>query len=151
MSRARFATCSTDSKIKVWDLNDEADSMAWTCVEIPEAHTMAIWRLSWAHPEFGSLIASCSEDKSVCIWEEQIAVTKSRSDREKWIRKAQLSDSKKPLNDVKFGPRHLGLQIAAASADGSVRIYEATDVFTLNYWHLQVIFTRYIKVLTVVM
>lgn len=42
------------------------------------------------------------------------------------------------MNDVKFSPRYLGLKIAAASADGMVRIYEASDVFSLNYWPLQV-------------
>ena len=52
--------------------------------------------------------------------------------------KAQLADSKKAVNDVKFSPRHLGLKFASASADGIVRIYEATDVFSLNYWQMQV-------------
>jgi nucleoporin SEH1 len=54
--------------------------------------------------------------------------------------KVQLSDSKKSVNDVKFASRHLGLKVAAAS-DGTVRIYEATDVFSLNYWQLQVKFS----------
>jgi nucleoporin SEH1 len=30
----------------------------------------------------------------------------------------------------------LGLKLAAGSSDGFVRIYEATDVFSLNYWQL---------------
>ena len=49
----------------------------------------------------------------------------------------QLSESKGSVNDVKFSPRHVGLKIAAGSADGIIRIYEATDVFALNYWSLQ--------------
>ena len=49
----------------------------------------------------------------------------------------QLSDSKGSVNDVKFAPRHQGLKLAAGSADGIIRIYEATDVFALNYWSLQ--------------
>ena len=39
-----------------------------------------------------------------------------------------------------FAPRHLGLKIAAASANGTVKIYKATDVFSLNYWQLQEFF-----------
>lgn len=27
-------------------------------------------KLAWAHPEFGQLLASCSFDRSVKIWEE---------------------------------------------------------------------------------
>lgn len=48
-----------------------------------------------------------------------------------------MTDSKRAINDVKFAPRHLGLKLASAAADGYVRIYEATDVFSLNYWQLQ--------------
>jgi nucleoporin SEH1 len=136
----RLATCASDKRIKVWDLVDETGE--WTCYDIPRAHNDSIWRLSWAHPEFGQLIASCSEDKSICIWEEQESVTHLKTEqRDRWQRKVQLSDSKKSVNDVKFAPRHLGLKVAAASADGTVRIYEATDVFSLNYWQLQVKFS----------
>ena len=133
----RFATCASDKRIKVWDLVEETGE--WTCYDINRAHNDSIWRLSWAHPEFGQLIASCSEDKSICIWEEQESVTLLKTEqRDRWQKKVQLTDSKKSVNDVKFAPRHLGLKVAAASADGTVRIYEATDVFSLNYWQLQV-------------
>jgi nucleoporin SEH1 len=142
----RFATCAADKRIKVWDLVNETGQ--WTCYDIPRAHNDSIWRLSWAHPEFGQLIASCSEDKTICVWEEQESVTPLKGgtsalgeQRDRWQRKVQLSDSKKSVNDVKFAPRNLGLRIAAASADGTVRIYEATDVFSLNYWQLQESFT----------
>lgn len=49
-----------------------------------------------------------------------------------------VSDSKKSINDVKFAPRHHGLKFASASADGKLRIYEATDCFVLSHWNLQV-------------
>ena len=49
----RFASCSSDKRIKVWDLNE--DSGEWTCSEISGAHLDTIWRLSWAHPEFGQV------------------------------------------------------------------------------------------------
>ena len=28
-------------------------------------------KIIWAHPEFGQVIASCSADHTVCIWEEE--------------------------------------------------------------------------------
>ena len=134
----RLATCSSDQQIKICDIEEESGSPKESCV-IQNAHQAAIWRLSWAHPEFGQLIASCSHDTSVHVWEEQESVT-GREKETRWQKKAQLSDSKCSVRDVKFAPRHLGLKLATASADGMVRIYEATDVFTLNYWPLQTSF-----------
>lgn len=134
----RFATCSSDKTIKIWDYVEEKSN--WISDNIVRAHDESIWRLSWAHPEFGNLLASCSEDKTVCIWEEKESISQNtstgNSENLNWQKRVTLSDSKRSVNDVKFSPRHLGLQVASASADGCVRIYEATDVFSLSYWQL---------------
>lgn len=83
-------------------------------------------------------MASCSEDQTVHIYEEQESVsTRSDGKESKWLRKAQLLDSQKAVKDVKFAPRHDGLKLAAASAEGIVRIYTADDIFNLNIWTLQ--------------
>jgi WD40 repeat protein len=132
----RFASCSSDKHIKIWTLDDESGN--WTSVDISRAHQDSIWRLSWANPEFGQLIASCSEDNTICIWEEQESIIASDSSRERWIRKIKLSNSKKSVNDVKFSHRSLGLKLASASADGYIRIFEAPDVFDLNKWDMMV-------------
>lgn len=145
----RFATCSSDM-IRIWDLEENRDGAGnWVCNDLPRApHQNSVWRLSWAHPEFGQVFASCSEDRMICIWEEwgdvsssssasSIKSSSSSSAKQRWQCKAQLTDSKRAVNDVKFAPRHLGLKVACASADGYVRIYEATDVFSLSYWQLQ--------------
>lgn len=154
----RFATCSSDKNIRVWDLETtgkEAEGNGnrshYSCSEISRAHQSSIWRLSWAHPEFGQLLASCSEDRTTCIWEEQESIGGGgeyikKNDRttggrqaigQRWQMKTTLSESRKSVNDVEFAPRHLGLKIATASADGFVRIYEAPDVFSLNMWQLE--------------
>jgi nucleoporin SEH1 len=57
-----------------------------------------------------------------------------------WYPKAQLSDSRKQVQDIAFSPSYLGLKLASGSADGSVRIYEAIDVMNLNHWPLQEVF-----------
>jgi len=58
--------------------------------------------------------------------------------RGRWQRKAQLLESKTAVNDAKFSPRHFGLQVAAASSDGKVYIYEARNQFALHQWQLKV-------------
>lgn len=131
----RFATCSNDKHLKIWSLDE--DKGTWVCDDIPRAHSDSIWRLSWAHPEFGQVIASCSEDCSVRIWEEQESGHDSTQGR--WLKKAQIGNNRsKSINDVKFCHHNLGLKIATASADGYVRVYQAKDIFDLREWDLLV-------------
>jgi WD40 repeat protein len=82
----RLATCSSDQKIKVWDLDENGDwmlSAEWkVCSPFEQvisfaqffssfqAHSGSVWQLDWAHPEFGQVLASCSYDRQVTIWEE---------------------------------------------------------------------------------
>ena len=62
-----------------------------------QAHQGSIWRLSWAHPEFGQIIAACSFDNCVSIWEEGIALVKRLgfliqildASSEKWVRQQE--------------------------------------------------------------
>jgi protein transport protein SEC13 len=34
------------------------------------SHEGPVWQVAWAHPKFGSILASCSYDGSVIIWQE---------------------------------------------------------------------------------
>ena len=54
-----------------------------------------------------------------------------------WVKRTSLVDSRTSVTDVKFAPRHLGLMLATCSADGIVRVYEATDIMNLSEWSLQ--------------
>ncbi|KAL3893300.1 MAG: hypothetical protein SGARI_008253 [Bacillariaceae sp.] len=87
--------------------------------------------LSWGHPEYGSLIATCGTDHEAKVWEER---TSSSSAASRWTAKAQLTDARKAVSCVEFAPRHWGLKLATGSADGFVRIYEAVDVLNLAQW-----------------
>jgi WD40 repeat protein len=138
----RFATCSSDKHIKVFTFDEE--KQVWNHDDIPRAHHDSIWRLSWSHPEFGQLIASCSEDNTVRIWEEQETNSSNTySDGAasgfKWLKKATLSsNNRRSVNDVKFSHRSLGLKLATVSSDGYLRIYDARDIFDLSHWDLYV-------------
>lgn len=62
-----MATCSSDQWIRVWDLDQNNE---WKKTSEWRAHDGSIWSVRWAHPEFGQILASCSFDRTVRIWEE---------------------------------------------------------------------------------
>ena len=44
----------------------------WVCTfKIQNCHNGAIWRIQWADPEFGPLIASCGIDQKVFVFKER--------------------------------------------------------------------------------
>lgn len=94
-----------------------------------KAHSGSVWKVCWAHPEFGQIVASCSFDRSVVVWEEE-------EPGKVWQKRATLVDSRDSVFDISFSPRHLGLKLATCSGDGFVRIYEAIDVINLAHWPL---------------
>jgi len=125
----RLATCSSDQKIKVWDYVRGR----WSCTAEIKAHSGSVHALSWAHPEFGQVLASCSSDRVVHIYEEQVD---GRSGARVWKKQGRLVDSRDSVADCEFAPRHLGLKLATCSLDGRVRIYESNDVMNLSVWPL---------------
>ncbi|ESO97844.1 hypothetical protein LOTGIDRAFT_209001 [Lottia gigantea] len=130
----RMATCSSDHTVKVWDC-DENDQ--WKCTASWKAHSGSVWRVTWAHPEFGQVLATCSFDRTAAIWEELVGEQVKEDKQSHWIKRTSLVDSRTSVTDVKFAPRHLGLQLATCSADYMVRIYEAQNVMNLSQWSLQ--------------
>lgn len=95
--------------------------------------------MTWAHPEFGQVLATCSFDRTASIWEETVGekLSPAITPVKKWIRRTNLVDSRTSVTDVKFGPKKLGLLLATTSADGMLRIYEAPDIMNLAQWNLQ--------------
>jgi len=137
----RMATCSSDQTVKVWDIDEEG---AWCCTASWKTHLGSVWRVTWAHPEFGQVLATCSFDRTAAVWEElnnaAIPGAKCANDKSTnctWIKRASLVDSRTSVTDVRFAPKHLGLQLATCSADGIVRIYEAPDIMNLSTWQVQ--------------
>lgn len=66
------------------------------------------------------------------IWEETKSINKDNQKISNWLSRTKLFESKESIEDIKFGPRHLGLILAAASSEGLVRIYEAPDIMNLS-------------------
>ncbi|POI31777.1 hypothetical protein CIB84_004472 [Bambusicola thoracicus] len=107
------------------------------CV-ILQTHSGSVWRVTWAHPEFGQVLASCSFDRTAAVWEEIVGESNDKlRGQSHWVKRTTLVDSRTSVTDVKFAPKHMGLMLATCSADGVVRIYEAPDVMNLSQWSLQ--------------
>lgn len=95
--------------------------------------------MSWAHPEFGQVIATCSFDRTASVWEEVLGekVAATMTPARRWVKRSILVDSRTSVTDVEFAPKYLGLLLATASADGIIRIYEAPDIMNLSNWPVQ--------------
>jgi protein transport protein SEC13 len=62
----RLATCSSDRTVKVFDLAGEQR----THLADLRGHEGPVWQVCWAHPRYGSLLASASFDHRVIVWKE---------------------------------------------------------------------------------
>ena len=89
-------------------------NMQVTHVADISGHDGAVWQLSWSHPKYGSLLASCGFDGRVIIWKEV-------SDRV-WqqLHVSQLHTAS--VNAVCWAPWEWGAMLAAASSDGSLSV-----------------------------
>ncbi|KDQ60014.1 hypothetical protein JAAARDRAFT_126019 [Jaapia argillacea MUCL 33604] len=150
----RLATCGLDQRIKIWGLDESTGT--WNVEDDWKAHDAPISKLSWAHPEFGSILASSSFDRTVKIWEQtsggegdslsphshSLNGTGPGGDldrgkgRDKWVERAVLVDSKGTVRMLEFSPRAFGLKVASISSDNHLRIYECLEQPTLTSWVL---------------
>lgn len=139
----RLATCSVDQRIKIWQLDEQ--NGIWNATSDWKAHDAAVSRVSWAHPEFGSVIASGSFDRSVKVWEETTPdidqpqlngnAPSSASDS-RWVERAVNTDAKGSVRGVEFAPHHFGLKLSTISSDNHIRVYECLEAPSLTNWQL---------------
>lgn len=71
-------------------------------------------KLCWAHPKFGSVLASCGYDRKVQIWRE--VATSS------WVAVHEHTAHEASVNSVDWAPWEHGLILAAGSSDGCVSV-----------------------------
>lgn len=87
-----------------------------------QAHDAAISKVSWAHPEFGTVLASSSFDRTVKVWEQipltesdatQVNGSGSATSTSKWVERAMLVDAKGTVRAIEFAPQHFGLKLVS--------------------------------------
>ena len=61
----RLATCASDKTVRVFEV--EAGNQQ-RLVETLRQHDGPVWQVAWAHPRFGTILASCSYDGQVILW-----------------------------------------------------------------------------------
>ena len=140
------------NQVRIFDLTDSGE---WTLSAQWQAHRGAVTSICWAHPEFGSLLATAGSDHEAKLWEERnsssnhnaVAVVAGANHTTtmtpavaagaaRWTAKASLTEARRAVTCLEFAPRHWGLKLAVGSGDGMVRIYEAVDIMNLAQWPL---------------
>jgi len=114
----KLATCSSDKKIKIFDISGDIYHNSATIDE----HKGPVWQLAWAHPKFGTLLASCSYYGSVMVHKE--------SSPNNWIKVYDCELKDTSVNSVAWASHEFGLVLAWASSDGQVSIAEYKN----NVW-----------------
>ncbi|EKM51423.1 uncharacterized protein PHACADRAFT_263541 [Phanerochaete carnosa HHB-10118-sp] len=111
----RLATCSSDRTVKVFDVVDgEAQRAAGHTLK---GHTGPVWQVSWAHPKYGHILASCSYDGKVIIWKEQSGQAGGG-----WAKVKEHTLHDASVNSVSWAPHELGAILACASSDGKISV-----------------------------
>ncbi|CAD5213557.1 unnamed protein product [Bursaphelenchus okinawaensis] len=123
---------SVDKVITLWRRVDGFGK--WTKYQKFKGHSGAIWRVRFAHPSFGNLLATCSIDANIFLFLES-PITKSGR-KAFWQHQTTLKYYTSAILDIRFAPFFHGLMLAACTAHGHVIVYEAHDPLNINYFNL---------------
>ena len=122
----RLATCSSDKTIKVFEIEGENHRLTETL----RGHDGAVWCVAWAHPTFGTILASSSYDGRVLIWRSTpSASAPGQASSFQKVFESTLHTAS--VNLVNWAPHEAGCLLACASSDGSISVLE----FENNTWN----------------
>lgn len=111
-----LATASSDRTIRIHVITTASNgNTEQKLTHTLKGHEGPVWQVSWAHPKYGTLLASCSFDAKVLIWRLD---ENSRNWEIIYTHAAHNSS----VNAVSWAPSELGLLLACASSDGRVTI-----------------------------
>ncbi|CAL5327945.1 unnamed protein product [Camellia sinensis] len=110
----RVATGSSDTTIQIIGVSNNSTSQHLATLT---GHQGPVWQVAWAHPKFGSILASCSCDGRVIIWKE--------GNQNEWTQTHVFTDHKSSVNSIAWAPHELGLCLACGSSDGNISVFTA--------------------------
>lgn len=108
----RMATASSDTTIKIIGVSGSSHQHLATL----SGHQGPVWQVAWAHPKFGSMLASCGYDGRVILWKEG-------SKPDEWTQAHVFADHKSSVNSISWAPHELGLCLACGSSDGNISVF----------------------------
>jgi protein transport protein SEC13 len=110
--------------VKIYNVSETSYELSATL----QGHEGPVWQVSWSHPKFGVILASCSFDGSVLIHRET-------RPREWSLLHAARHLHESSVNGVAFAPHEFGLIAAAASSDGRVSVltHQPDNSWSVDY------------------
>lgn len=125
----RLATCSSDKTIKVFEVSEASEDNStsnpgYQLLDTLSEHSGPVWQVDWAHPKFGTCLASCGYDGKVCIWKE--------NSYKKFELISVLKCHTASVNSVQWAPHEYGPLLLCGSSDGSCSIFEFKDNGVVN-------------------
>mmetsp|Transcript_5326 Transcript_5326/g.9588 ORF Transcript_5326/g.9588 Transcript_5326/m.9588 type:complete len:466 (+) Transcript_5326:160-1557(+) len=105
----KLATCSSDATVKVYDILGDQQCILQSELK---GHEAPVWQVSWAHPKFGVVLASCSFDGKVIIHREQPG---------QW-QKIFSYDMDSSVNSIAWAPHEYDLCLACVTSDGKLYV-----------------------------
>uniref|UniRef100_A0A8C9CLD4 Protein SEC13 homolog n=1 Tax=Phocoena sinus TaxID=42100 RepID=A0A8C9CLD4_PHOSS len=113
----RRAACSSDDRpVKTFD----ALSGGKILVADLRRHEGPVWRVAWAHPVHGNVLASCSYDR--------------KEENGTWEKTHGLTGHDSSVNSVCWAPHDYGPILACASSDGAISLLTYTR---LGRWEVK--------------
>jgi len=98
-----------DYTVHLWDITDGQQKPLAQL----KGHDGPVWKVAWAHPSFGSIVATCGYDMKVIIWKEV---------NNQWQKAYVDTSHTASVNDLAFCSWEHGLMLACASSDGTVSV-----------------------------
>ncbi|CAL8116138.1 unnamed protein product [Orchesella dallaii] len=116
----KLATCSCDKTVRVYDVNIIDGSH--TFLAQLKGHEGPVWQVGWAHPRYGTMLASCSFDRKVIFWKQTEEVKSDGREILKWNATFVYEGHDSSVNSVCWAPPEWGLMLACGSSDGGITI-----------------------------
>ena len=110
---SKLATASSDRTVRVFSVTAGQQPQPLATLH---GHEGPVWQVAWAHPKWGTVLASCSYDRKVIIWQAKPGNPSA------WDQVYKHAEHMGSVNSIAWCPHEYGLELACASSDGRVSV-----------------------------